>query len=402
MPLIKKILFSFIVFVVFFLILEFSIRLIFSVSLGKEQLEIKWCQWSELVGWHPPKDGVINSLGFHNPEIKPFREKGVFRILVLGSSSVYGTDDIASSWTHNLEKLLNETTSHVKYQVINAGIPGGSSHEDVKQLLFTIELDPDLVVVYNGFNDTYAMHYSPSGYLARQPKYGIQFEIGQIRRSLLRHSFAFTVFTKAAHDLQRKIKARLKAHRQYGKTAAGLSQQAQGPVGAAPELLSLVSKNPEAPKKKTLNIWDRTYVYEIDSNKQLSDDFIRYYERNLLAIHKIVSRKSIPLVVILQPSLAYSVVSGTVSEKARKILKESTNVLSDDWIKASAVYYPACVRVIHGLKQKGVLAYDFTNIFYGIEDQAFTDAVHQPDGYPKQLIAEKVRDTLLQNKLISI
>ena len=389
----KNILFSALTLLFVFLSIEFSCQAFYRIKFSREQFYVHWFQWAKIMGWHPPREGVINAFGFHNSEMNPLKEKNEFRILVLGSSAVYGTDDIHSSWTWNLENLLNQTSEKVHFQVLNGGVSGGTSHEDVKHLRDTLEFDPDLVIIYNGFNDTYAMHYSPEAYLDRQPEYGTEGDMDELRQFLYRRSLALTLLNQWTCE----VKARRKA-----KKISKISQQKIEKENPQPFLSESKPKKIDRAdlKQKVLNIWGVDYVYKFDENSAISEDGISYYEKNLGEIHRILARRKISHVIILQPNLAYSMASGQGSEGAKGILKNTTGVLYNDWIKASGVLYPACIKVINRLREKGILAYDFTGIFQRIEEEAFGDSVHQKDGYPKDRIAEKVKEVLLENNLL--
>ena len=120
-------------------------------------------------------------------------------------------------------------------------------------------------------------------------------------------------------------------------------------------------------------------------------------------LYRMTSRRKIPLMIILQPNLAYSLLKSRVSDKARNTLEQHTRELNQDWIQASAILYPGLVKIIKSHMQAnlpGLYAYDFTNLFEGVEEQAFADASHQADSLPKQMLAEKVRDLLVKNKLL--
>lgn len=379
----KNILFSLLAFVLFFSIIEFSLRGVYFFKEGKEVFYTRWFQWGGLTGWHEPKGEAVNALGFHNPPVSAIKPKNTYRILVLGSSAVYGTDDLDSTWTSKLEKMLNQN-SKIKYEVLNGGIPGGSSHEDVTQIRKSIEIGPDLVIVYNGFNDIYAAHYSIAGYLKRRPKYGAEGDFVELKGFLFRHLFFLSLAKHLVNEFREEMR---KKQAVPPAPAPAVEKKAEPPV------------QPE-PGKKILNIWNENYVADIKGDPVNVKTFGENYRNNLKEIKRILDRRGIPMMVILQPNLAYSAVKNSISPAAKEILKNSTNILTDDWLRASAIFYPEALSVIEELKSKGWMAYEFTQIFYGMEDQAFVDAVHQVEGYPKQVIAEKVLFLMTANKLV--
>lgn len=108
-----------------------------------------------------------NSLGYRNDEFPLEKPEGVFRIVALGGSSTYDVsiEDNADTFTAQLEKLLKEQYGYDEVQVINAGVPGYNSWEILVNLEFRVlDLDPDLVIIYEGTNDVHARMVAPSAY----------------------------------------------------------------------------------------------------------------------------------------------------------------------------------------------------------------------------------------------
>jgi len=108
-----------------------------------------------------------NSLGYRNDELSLEKPNGVYRIVVLGGSSTYDVSikDNAKTFTAQLEKLLKEDYGYENVQVINAGVPGYNSWEMLVNLEFRVlDLDPDLVIIYEGTNDVHARLVEPSAY----------------------------------------------------------------------------------------------------------------------------------------------------------------------------------------------------------------------------------------------
>jgi len=82
------------------------------------------------------------------------KDDGVYRIICLGSSSTYGMGATTPDSTYPalLDRILNDG-SDTKIEVINGGVPGIAFTPCViylEEVLFL--LDPDLVIVYFGFN----------------------------------------------------------------------------------------------------------------------------------------------------------------------------------------------------------------------------------------------------------
>jgi lysophospholipase L1-like esterase len=108
-----------------------------------------------------------NSLSYRNDEFPLEKPSGVYRIVALGGSSTYDVriEDNAATFTAQLERLLREDYGYQNVQVINAGVPGYNSWEILVNLEFRVmDLDPDLVIIYEGTNDVHARLVEPSAY----------------------------------------------------------------------------------------------------------------------------------------------------------------------------------------------------------------------------------------------
>lgn len=99
----------------------------------------------------------VNAAGFiQNQPIdtfKPEKPADVYRIFLLGGSSVAGKDLMGyGTISHHLERLLN--TGSQRYEVINAGVFGYTS---TQELIYTVNeilsYKPDMVISFDGYND---------------------------------------------------------------------------------------------------------------------------------------------------------------------------------------------------------------------------------------------------------
>lgn len=110
-----------------------------------------------------------NSLGFRGPEIEMPKPKGRIRIAVLGGSTTYESfvKDWRKDFARRLEQELRQSFPKKDIEVINAGLPGWDSWEDLVNLEFRLlDLDLDLIIPYEGANDVHARFVNPSAYKA--------------------------------------------------------------------------------------------------------------------------------------------------------------------------------------------------------------------------------------------
>jgi len=95
----------------------------------------------------------INSIGIRGDDISP--KENQLRIIMIGGSTTFGSRSISDQTTIPLQlsKLFqSKFDDHV--EVINAGIGGASSFNEIEfleQKLLT--LNPDVIIVYDGWND---------------------------------------------------------------------------------------------------------------------------------------------------------------------------------------------------------------------------------------------------------
>lgn len=96
-----------------------------------------------------------NSLGMRGEEVVVPKPPGVFRIACLGASTTYSifVDDWRRSYPALLEQDLH-ARGHPEVEVLNAGVPAWSSYETlINYLLRVQDLQPDLLIVHQGFGD---------------------------------------------------------------------------------------------------------------------------------------------------------------------------------------------------------------------------------------------------------
>lgn len=138
---------------------------------------------------------MINSLGFHSPEITKEKAADEYRIAILGGSVVFTngpqflSDHPSNELSHQylshsiigmLAKILKERLpglGNKKVTFINAGIASGVSGQELAQLLHhVVPLNIDLLIVYDGFND----FYIPFSY-EKRPGYPYDYVVEEYR-----------------------------------------------------------------------------------------------------------------------------------------------------------------------------------------------------------------------------
>jgi len=102
---------------------------------------------------------VTNSYGFRSHEFPAGKQPGDYVVLCLGGSTTFGyaaTND--QTWPELLESKLGERYPDRNIIVLNLGVDMATSVISLVNLaLIGAHLDPDLVIVYHGYNDLAAL-----------------------------------------------------------------------------------------------------------------------------------------------------------------------------------------------------------------------------------------------------
>jgi lysophospholipase L1-like esterase len=115
--------------------------------------------------WRYSPGNGRNSLGLRNREVGP-KKNGIYRILVVGDSLVWsGETSSGELYTEVLERRLNSllATGTASFEVINAGIPGYTTFQELEFLrIYGMKMEPDLVILGFVFNDNYKYLHRPT------------------------------------------------------------------------------------------------------------------------------------------------------------------------------------------------------------------------------------------------
>lgn len=107
---------------------------------------------------HTDKYGFVLNETQRNRDLA-VKSPGVVRIFILGGSTVYGIgwQGNANTIAAQLEMILNleySNDAQKKYQVVNGGVGGYISADELRILIFKIiHFSPDIVITFDGIND---------------------------------------------------------------------------------------------------------------------------------------------------------------------------------------------------------------------------------------------------------
>jgi len=98
----------------------------------------------------------LNSEGFRAPEFQKYKPENVFRIFVFGGSTTFGSGVLDNqTYSYHLQELYDNSSLPFKIEIINTGWAGLWSLPEVTMIKERlIDFDPDLFIVYDGWNDS--------------------------------------------------------------------------------------------------------------------------------------------------------------------------------------------------------------------------------------------------------
>jgi lysophospholipase L1-like esterase len=99
---------------------------------------------------------TINSLGFRGPEIPQPKPTDNIRLAFLGASTNFCAENSsnAATWPDLVWRYFQQAELGVKWDYINAGVPGYSVEDSLKDFRLRVApLHPDVVVIYHATND---------------------------------------------------------------------------------------------------------------------------------------------------------------------------------------------------------------------------------------------------------
>lgn len=146
---------------------------------------------------------AVNSRGYRGPELRA-REAGVPRIVLLGGSAAFGFG-IGSDGDTLAARLERELAPA---EVVNAGVIGYVSGQELALLRAEVlDLDPQVVIAFDGWNDFRTARLRPDGTLATV--LFAQVEDLAAEAALARRDFSFA-FRVAFSHVFRQIRSRIR------------------------------------------------------------------------------------------------------------------------------------------------------------------------------------------------
>jgi lysophospholipase L1-like esterase len=325
----------------------------------------------------------INALGLRGAEVRREKLPSVFRIIMLGGSGAFGyaAGNDGATIPAILERRLQAISGGQKHvEVLNAGVIAFISNQELAYLeTELIDLRPDLVIAYDGYNDFFAAATLTQGCRTplRHPEW-IQFPgfFYEIESLLMAHSDEQQAGVWGGFGNWLKST--------FAGTALGGLVRDRTSFG---QIRPARNNRPDyqLPKPETLN-WDG---YKIDSG--CVDLIADTYRRNLQQMARFLRGYNVPLLIAVQPERTWKRPSWSEEEAqdARSVLKYLP------WYDRSVdTIYPRLAGVGHTVSREFSLPdVDLHGIFSGRKETIFVDPVHVND-HGNEVIAEALLDSV--------
>ncbi len=112
---------------------------------------------------HLPGTFRLNNAGFRGKDVALPKPAGVFRIVCVGGSTTEEGGSDETTYPALLEKKLQAEFPERRIEVVNCGISGMNTLQQLSRFGDYLALQPDLLIVYEGVND--AAHLLPQEWL---------------------------------------------------------------------------------------------------------------------------------------------------------------------------------------------------------------------------------------------
>ena len=111
---------------------------------------------------------TYNSEGFRGPEFLKEKPDNTYRIFVLGGSTTFGDgNDDNETWPYYLQEIFDVADLSYNVEVINAGTSSAWSGSETKMIREKIlGYNPDMLMIYDGWNDVRMQLGEPQGRIA--------------------------------------------------------------------------------------------------------------------------------------------------------------------------------------------------------------------------------------------
>ena len=287
--------------------------------------------------WEPNQNSNsvnINSLGVRGDEISISKDSDTYRIVMLGGSAMYGlfaTSD-SSTIAGFLEKKIHDENPEFNVEIINAGVNGATSFDEIRFLedrLF--QLNPDMVFVYDGGND--------------------------LRYKITEKHLSDSTWPTETEKISKKI-------RNYYKT-----------IQLIDFLDRIIQKN----------ILDNNNRELDELANQNVEQKVKLWQDRWREICTSDKMSNIQLVISIQPYLGV----GNKDFSDWEMLMKKTNKKTD-----VSEFYPVIISELENIDSDCAKTLDLTNVFDVYTDTIFYDLIHVVD-FGNKIVADRIYEEII-------
>lgn len=287
--------------------------------------------------------GSLNYQGFQGPELSREHGANEVRIAVLGGSAAYNggaTNSIAG----HLEKILNGRYPDKNIRVVNFGRPSYISMQELILLQRNVlALSPDLIIIYDGFNDIWVP------YSALEPV-GFPFLYSNLKSRVERNRFF-------NFDVMLKYIASKSALFNY--------------------LLTAREKAPT--RQKALNI----------------DELTVEYKRNLNQMCVLARANKSGIILSTQPHI------GSKNIKSAKEISIEKSYLNETDVKNMQAFFEKMAGTAREVAdQNGSYYVNVLDVFENLGEDIFIDLVHVKVEIGNPIIAKRLADEIVRREIL--
>ena len=367
------------------------------------------CQaWAQYDGWKKYKELLGQTEIYRDQTYSISKPKNTKRIVIVGGSAVYDTvDDYKKSWPYLLEQKLDQVYDE-EIEVINMGFYTENSSDELFKLAnFATKLSPDLVIVFDGFNDVYNIfhHYDywkrlyevKAKHILNKKKHHF---LTELRGWFKKNSALYQRFSQLRKVFIRKISLYVFGKKKE-KNAEKINQKNNQSDPSGSSSTTIVKDDPFADVKPGPD--GDTFFESRERWPEIKGDYEHIYLTNLTKMAALIHELKAQGLFIFQPDLSYKpLISEHVSKAERDEYLIVLGKHEKIWHEILTYAYPKGLEIMSQIAKKNQFPfYDFNQEIILKEDSAdlFDGNVHFSD-QGRNRISEAVFKRIQENKLL--
>lgn len=377
-----------------------------------------WSEYDPWYAWRVNKNAsmgvfVADQMGFISNGI-PERDistksSDVYRIFIIGGSAAAGQGATSADKTiaAQLEKKLNAingSLGDIKFEVINASVPGYFSSIELAYLAFElVYLKPDLVIAFNGANDFYQILNKilkktrpPYYHWSKRHFYFKKYLEAQIPQLIIPERWQLWNYSYFCQSLRTAgLKIVNYFNDDYNDKKIFLKKQF--PLVDDIE----INKGIRYLSQSTISHgFGQTNTIDVE----VSEHDLSYFKKNMTMMKSICVLEGADFIHVLQPALHPNFKLNMSPEEQMMYqlkLEQSAQALQIDYTKVYAQFNDFAKKEFSSLfnNKETQEFYNFSDIFLDVESGVYIDTLHYSNK-GQELIAERLK-SIIENLLYS-